>query len=180
MTSAVMCCPVPLPALGSHGHAGELSSATSAWFGLTRIVVAIAVLAAVIAIVAMIVTGLPIGTAPGMRPFDNRAALGWVGQALTVTGACVAAYFVVLLPIGVIAASRKTVRLLLLRPFGQRAMTKALKRVVLRHLGSRGHVMTLSDANYRPNPFLRIADIAFNGARYVVAPIFRPSVRLSW
>jgi hypothetical protein len=170
---------VPLPALQRQVDAGDAGGFFNAWFGLTRVVVSIGVLAAVIAIVAMVMSGLPIGTGPGPRPFDNRAALGWIGQALTVTGACIVAYFLVLLPIGILAASRKKMRILLLRPFGQRAMTRALKGVVLRYLGSRGHVFTLSDANYRPNPFLRIADFAVNGGRYVVAPIFRPSVRIA-
>lgn len=44
----------------------------------------------------------------------------------------------------------RAVRVLLLRPFGERRMTRALRRFVRRNLGTAGYVFTLSDRNYKP------------------------------
>lgn len=65
----------------------------------------------------------------------------------------------------------------LLRPFGERKMTKALKRVVGRHLGRVAFVYTLSDKHYRPNPLLGLVTMVWGLSEYVLGPIFRPSIR---
>lgn len=69
------------------------------------------------------------------------------------------------------------IRILLLRPFGQRHLGAALRRVVLKRFGFFGNVLTLSDRNYRPSIILegiaRYADFAF----IVLGPIFRRSPR---
>jgi hypothetical protein len=83
------------------------------------------------------------------------------------------------IPIGTLIGLSKSIRILLLRPFGQRAMTATLKKVVLRHLGPIAHVYTLSDRNYRPNPFIRIGDLVGTGVRYIVALLVRPSLRIA-
>jgi hypothetical protein len=44
----------------------------------------------------------------------------------------------------------------LLRPFGERRMTSALKRFVRRNVGRSGNVLTLSDRNYKPNIFISL------------------------
>lgn len=46
---------------------------------------------------------------------------------------------------------KRAIRILLLRPFGEKHMTRPLKRFVTRTLGPTGFVFTLSDRNYRPN-----------------------------
>jgi hypothetical protein len=85
----------------------------------------------------------------------------------------------VVIPIGTLLGLEQTTRILLLRPFGQRSMTSTLKRIVLCHLGTQGHVFTLSDINYRPNPIIRLGDFIATGGRYAVALIVRPSIRIA-
>jgi hypothetical protein len=54
-------------------------------------------------------------------------------------------------------------RILLLRPFGERRMTASLKRFVRKNLGTLGYVYTLSDRSYRPaNPILIYTLMAFS------------------
>lgn len=80
---------------------------------------------------------------------------------------------------GGLSGRQSDLRMLLLRPFGDRRMTRALKAVVLKNLGGFGHVYTLSDKNYQPNPFIRMFDMIVTGLRYVVGPAFRPSQRIA-
>ncbi|MGH6768053.1 MAG: hypothetical protein ACRECO_03415 [Xanthobacteraceae bacterium] len=50
----------------------------------------------------------------------------------------------------------RAMRILLLRPFGEKRMTAALKRFVRKNIGRAGNVFTLSDRNYKPNIFITI------------------------
>jgi hypothetical protein len=50
----------------------------------------------------------------------------------------------------------RAVRVLLLRPFGEKRMTSALKRFVRKNVGRAGNVFTLSDRNYKPNIFISL------------------------
>jgi hypothetical protein len=50
----------------------------------------------------------------------------------------------------------RTLRVLLLRPFGERKMTRALKHFVRKNPGRVGNVFTLSDRNYKPNLLITI------------------------
>jgi hypothetical protein len=90
-----------------------------------------------------------------------------------------AAAAVGMIVIGGFQSRASDLRIALLRPFDQPQMTAALKSVVLQHLAPLGHVITLSDTNYKPNPFVRLFDALGTGVRYVVAPAFRPSQRIA-
>jgi len=68
-------------------------------------------------------------------------------------------FFIGLYAVSVFAGmlfSRRSMRVLLLRPFGDRRMTKPLKKFVVKTLGTFGYVFTLSDRTYRPNLFLTL------------------------
>jgi hypothetical protein len=70
------------------------------------------------------------------------------------------------------------IRILLLRPFGEARMTRALKKVVKQYLAPIGYVYTLSDRNYRPS--IALALMALVGQfRHLLAPVLRPSLRLA-
>ncbi len=69
------------------------------------------------------------------------------------------------------------VKIALLRPFGERAMTKALKQVVWHRLGRVGFVYTLSDRNYRRNFIFELITRLWGLSEYILGPILRPSIR---
>ena len=78
----------------------------------------------------------------------------------------------------------RAVRILLLRPFGERRMTRALKRFVPRHLGDSSYVFTLSDRNYRPSILLTVlVHIPIQGLdaffTLVLGPLLRNSTRIA-
>ena len=122
-----------------------------------------------LAIAALVIPALFISIlAPRSNPFPF----------LIYTAAVILLFFTCLL-IGATATRNRSMRILLLRPFGQRTMTRALKKVVRNKLGNVAHVYTLSDRHYRPNPFLRLWDIVGLIARlviYLLSPIRRPSI----
>lgn len=70
-----------------------------------------------------------------------------------------------------------SLRILLLRPFGQRRLSAGLRSVVIREFGFYGNVFTLSDRNYRPSLILdgigRLVDLSF----IAIGPVFRRSPR---
>jgi hypothetical protein len=70
-------------------------------------------------------------------------------------------------------------RILLLRPFGQKKMTDVLKRFVLNSIGKTGYVYTLSDRNYRPNPFLSLLGFVSDFVVLLLSPLFRNSIRVA-
>lgn len=170
---------VPNAAFRSNSKTSEASAATVTMFMLTRLVVAVGLVAAINAALAVSPVNFYLYRAGLLSDADSRWWWALAGPSFWTLLTCLLLFFVVLLPIGAVAAGSNPVRILLLRPFDQRAMTKALKRIVLRYLGLRGHVFTLSDPNYKPNPFVRIADLFASGGRYAVAPIVRPSLRLA-
>lgn len=71
------------------------------------------------------------------------------------------------------------VRFLLLRPFGERTMTRDLKRFVVTNLGNIGQVYTLSDQNYRPNSVIRVLDMIGNGFLLFFSPFILNSPRVA-
>jgi hypothetical protein len=85
----------------------------------------------------------------------------------------------VLLPVAVLAAvlgRNRVVRILLLRPFGAKEMTRPLKRVVLRDLGAIGVVFTLADRNYKPSLFLTVWSLISVIPRFLIAPVARQTI----
>lgn len=90
----------------------------------------------------------------------------------------------ILLPVSAgILFMRRSTRILLLRPFGERKMTTPLKSFVVKCLGRFGYVYTLSDTNYKPNPLLTtIALIPIHGIEVLnlmLGPLLRPSMRIA-
>ena len=91
----------------------------------------------------------------------------------------------VLIPVvSAILLRKRAIRVLLLRPFGEKRMTTALRRVVVRNLGLYGHVYTLSDRNYRPNMIVAaLMLIPFDAIRllvmYLLSPLLRNSLRIA-
>jgi len=73
----------------------------------------------------------------------------------------------------------RAMRILLLRPFGDRRMTRPLKRVVVRELGRLGLVFTLEDRSYRPHWFVTILMFVQGSARYILAPLLHPPLRIA-
>jgi hypothetical protein len=67
----------------------------------------------------------------------------------------------------------RVVRILLLRPFGAKDMTRPLKRVVLHDLGAVGVVFTLADRNYKPNFLLTSWSYVSALPRFLIAPVLR-------
>lgn len=90
--------------------------------------------------------------------------------------------YVALVVIGALIASRRPARVVLLRPFGERSMTRALKKVVKRQFDGLEPVITLSDRHYKPNPLLWLG-LLFSGVtglgHLLLAPFFRPSYRIA-
>lgn len=78
-----------------------------------------------------------------------------------------------------LAGRRRAARVLLLRPFGEAQMTRALKRVVVTKLGRIGNVFTLSDQNYKPNYVADGAIRLLGIAAFPAYPFFRLSHRLA-
>jgi nucleoside 2-deoxyribosyltransferase len=76
--------------------------------------------------------------------------------------------------------ARLSMRILLLRPFGDRKMTKPLKRLVVNALGRMGYVFTFSDRGYRPNLFLTVLlYLPVQGFNWLVLLFLSPSIRNS-
>jgi hypothetical protein len=79
---------------------------------------------------------------------------------------------------------RRALRILLLRPFGEKKMTRALKRFVCRNVGRTGLVFTLSDRNYKESFLILmlwrlIAEVAGGAAMLALGPILRASKRVA-
>ena len=78
----------------------------------------------------------------------------------------------------------RALRILLLRPFGEKEMTAALSAFVTENVGKIGYVLTLSDQHYKPNLLLRlIAELpgqffAFF-VMYALGPLMRNSMRIA-
>jgi hypothetical protein len=81
--------------------------------------------------------------------------------------------------LGGILFTRRSLRILLLRPFGNKRMTKPLKRFVVKNIGRIGYVYTLSDLSYRPNLLMQMSRFAFALLLFGVSPIIRNSYRIA-
>ncbi len=86
----------------------------------------------------------------------------------------------ILTPVAVYYTRIHYLRILLLRPFGQRRLSIGLRRVIVRQFGIFGNVFTLSDRNYRPNLILDGIMWLVNVSFLVLGPVFRPSPRGAW
>ena len=78
---------------------------------------------------------------------------------------------------------KRALRILLLRPFGEKRMTRALRRFVPKHLGPQGYVFTLSDRNYKPSlligALLMVPIQCFDIlVTYLLGPLLRHSIRI--
>jgi hypothetical protein len=69
-------------------------------------------------------------------------------------------------------------RIVLLRPFGEKSLTRSLKRFLLLEMAGRGNIITLSDKNFKPN--IIVAGLGKIGWPFIflVNPIFRGSRRI--
>jgi hypothetical protein len=110
-----------------------------------------------------------------------RAALFWWAQHLGLYGLMTMYLCVILIGI---ALNRLSMRILLLRPFGEKRMTKPLRRFVVRSLGGMGNIFTLSDRGYRPSFVLSVLLlIPLQGLELllmlVVSPLLRNSQRIA-
>lgn len=79
---------------------------------------------------------------------------------------------------------KRALRILLLRPFGEKRMTRPLKNFVTRTLGPFGYVFTLSDRSYRPNIFVTVLVLLpIQGvemiAMLIIGPLIRNSLRIA-
>lgn len=120
------------------------------------------------------------------RFMRNRRRMQTVIRSTAIVGLVTVVGLLVVIPlvtlmslVGGIAGRKRTARVLLLRPFGQARMTRALKRVVRRHVGLLGHTYTLSDQNYRPNFVLAALNRVFDWVLTVLGPLLRPSLRVT-
>jgi hypothetical protein len=76
-----------------------------------------------------------------------------IGSASIALALYLLLLIILLAAVGAVLGRNRAVRILLLRPFDTRSLTKPLRRVVLRDFGPRGLVFTLQDRTYRPNFF---------------------------
>jgi hypothetical protein len=82
-----------------------------------------------------------------------------------------------LTPVAVYYTRIHYIRILLLRPFGQRRLRIGLRRVIVRQFGIFGNIFTLSDRNYRPNFIIDRIVWIFDFLLIVLGPVFRFSPR---
>jgi len=83
--------------------------------------------------------------------------------------------------LGGIIFRKRALRILLLRPFGDKRMTQPLKRFTTRTIGSLGYVYTLSDRGYRPNPlFTLLMWVPIQGFDLLVLVVMSPIIRNSF
>lgn len=138
--------------------------------------------AALVALVAALPIAADLARIAGYQSADQLKA-GFDKSGFDVTegalliGAAGLAAFVILNAVAALMARRR-MRVLLLRPFGQPRMTRALQRIVVRHLGPVANVYTLSDRHYRPSVVM--ASLTAVGlTRHIVAPLVNPSLRVA-
>jgi hypothetical protein len=121
-------------------------------------------------------TNAPSGP-PGSRSRQQEGAAFFVMLAFFVFG--IASFWAT----GFFYRNRAA-RVLLLRPFGEKRMTRALKRFVTGSVGIHGYVFTLSDRNYRPSIVLSIIlHLPIQGidtiATLLLGPLLRSSPRIA-
>lgn len=111
----------------------------------------------------------------------RKGMIFYLFRLLAVPGLLFPPLFFALIPIilaGVLIGRDRSIRILLLRPFGQKQMTRSLKRVVVRYLGRIGYVYTLSDRNYRRSFFVDFL-MTIGVLGYLFAPLTRTSIRIA-
>src|SRR5262249_47924441 len=123
------------------------------------------------------------------RPIAN--ALGppelwaiYVGVVISNVGLLIIDAYVGVLIWSSVFHRKRAMRILLLRPFAEKRISKALRAFVPKNIGTMGYVYTLSDRNYRPSVILRLLfwtpvpyfDLV---VKYVLSPLFRDSVRIA-
>lgn len=79
---------------------------------------------------------------------------------------------------------KRALRILLLRPFGEKRMTQSLREFVCANVGASGYVFTLSDRDYQPSVWLRVfAELPIGAfaflAMFVITPFIRNSHRIA-
>lgn len=108
----------------------------------------------------------PFGREPGHAPLIPGA------EDIAV----VLVYLMILVSsVAVFTERQRSLRLLLLRPFGRPKLTRALRKVVINQLGPIATTYTLSDRDYRPGFFLMIFDRSTDLWRTAVGALYRPS-----
>ena len=138
---------------------------------------------------ALIATGIVLGIVEALPvPFkdhipDLNRWLDEPGVSKVALYAILAFWLASPLLVGFLYRNR-AVRILLLRPFGEKRMTQALRRFVPRHLGPEGYVFTLSDQNYKPSllmgTLLMVPIQSFDIlVTYLLGPLLRNSIRIS-
>jgi hypothetical protein len=69
-------------------------------------------------------------------------------------------------------------RIVLLRPFGEKVLTRSLRRFLLFEMAGRGNIFTLSDKNFKPNFIVTVLGLIGWPFIFLVNPIFRGSRRV--
>jgi hypothetical protein len=118
-----------------------------------------------------------------LNPKNLPPHLQWIGRTLEaivgyVFPLAVAGFFLVA-GITTWRDRDRALRVVLLRPFGEAKMTKAIKKMVLRNLGPQGHVYTLEDRYFKPNPLITLMSGALGYLKYATGPILRSPMRLA-
>jgi len=142
---------------------------------------------ALLLLVAFLAAGVAFQTPPDLEEATWIEQQRFFGDAL-LTNSFIGVYqalraalvlIVVLTLMAVCLFPRCNRRILLLRPFGDKKMTKPLKAMVSRTLGRSGYVFTLSDRGYRPMFVLSLLSFLVNAiAVFVLNPVFRNTVRI--
>ncbi len=167
--------PTYLDAGGSATEAGSRETVFRAFSVVVRVTAAVALASLLVLLVGLVI--FIIGDM-GPRSPGSSSRSSSLMLATPVGLVSLAVFFLGLL-IGSIWLRKRTLRILLLRPFGDRKMSAALKKVVLGRLGAKAHVYTLSDRAFMPNPFLKVFNILGDTVRYLVAAFARPSMRIA-
>src|SRR5215475_2421993 len=112
---------------------------------------------------------------PWIEPFGKEP-----GHASTILEAevmAVALIYLMLLvsTMAMLTERQRSLRALLLRPFGRPKLSRSLRKVVISHLGPIATTYTLSDKSYRPGFFLMMFDRSADLWRTAVGALYRPS-----
>ncbi len=123
-------------------------------------------------VIAILVVMLGLGAAAG-QPVDFKPAVGMLGLILMGAAALFSFLF-----------RNRALRVLLLRPFGEKRMTRSLKRFVCKNVGRSGTVFTLSDRNFKPSILVTLLwRMSSEGlatiTMFVLGPFLRASKRVA-
>jgi hypothetical protein len=101
----------------------------------------------------------------GSQPIPGAEDVGWIFVFLMMLVSCLAVF----------TGRRRSLRFLLLRPFGEPKLAPALRNVVAEHLGPISATYTLSDRAYRPGFFLALFERCNDLWRFALGALYRPS-----